>query len=190
MFFAGFLKPAAMPGIAASENPPDTRCGCRPSAGSALSLRLHELFGNKKTMQTSNAKYWKQSDSTDVRSITALHEGDGVIDVRPFFNGLSQTGVQFHVWELAPGASEGNHIHQCDDNFEEIYYFFQGRGVMWIEGEDVPIEAGDAILVPPGVDHGFRNTGDEPLRLVLLFGKPQHSSGVREMAEAMNRDRL
>jgi mannose-6-phosphate isomerase-like protein (cupin superfamily) len=44
---------------------------------------------------------------------------------------------------------------------------------MWIEGEELPIVAGDAFLVPPGVDHGFRNTGSEPLRLVLLFGKPR-----------------
>lgn len=45
--------------------------------------------------------------------------------------------------------------------------------MMWIEGEEIPVTAGDAILVPPGVDHGFRNIGDEPLWLVLLFGKPR-----------------
>ena len=37
----------------------------------------------------------------------------------------------------------------------------------------VPVTAGDAVLVPPGVDHGFRNTGTEPLRLILLWGEPQ-----------------
>ena len=44
---------------------------------------------------------------------------------------------------------------------------------MWIDGEDVPVTAGDAVMVPPGVDHGFRNTGTEPLRLILLWGEPQ-----------------
>jgi oxalate decarboxylase/phosphoglucose isomerase-like protein (cupin superfamily) len=29
------------------------------------------------------------------------------------------------------------------------------------------------MLVPPGIDHGFANTGTEPLRLVLLFGEPR-----------------
>lgn len=125
-------------------------------------------------MKTNGKKYWKQSDNTDVQSVTAIHAGQKAIRVRSFFDGLSQTGVHLHVWELASGASEGNHIHQGADSLEETYYFLQGRGVMWIEGEEVPIQAGDAILVPPGVDHGFRNTGDEPLRLVLLFGKPQH----------------
>lgn len=124
-------------------------------------------------MQPDGMKYWKQSDTTDVRLVDAIHEGQGAIRIRPFFNGLSKTGVHFHVWELAPGVSEGAHVHEGDDNYEETYYFLQGRGVMTVEGRDVPVQAGDAILVPPGVDHGFRNTGDEPLRLVLLFGKPR-----------------
>ena len=117
--------------------------------------------------------FWKESDTTDIREIQAIHDGDSAIRVRAFFKNKSRTGVHFHVWELAPGASEGNHIHTGDDDgFEETYYFLHGQGVMWIDGEEVPIAAGDAILVPPGVDHGFRNTGSEPLRLVLLFGKP------------------
>jgi mannose-6-phosphate isomerase-like protein (cupin superfamily) len=103
----------------------------------------------------------------------AIHGGDGAIRVCSFFKEQSRTGVNLHVWELAPGVSEGNHVHAGDDNYEETYYFLQGRGVMWIEGEDVPVQAGDAVLVPPDVDHGFRNTGDELLRLVLLFGKPR-----------------
>lgn len=124
-------------------------------------------------MATPAPKYWKQSDKEQVRSVEAIHEGKGVICLRPFFKGLSTTGVNFHVWELAPGVSEGNHVHEGEEDYEETYYFLQGRGVMWIEGEEVPVEAGDAVLVPPGVDHGFANTGDEPLRLVLLFGRPR-----------------
>jgi mannose-6-phosphate isomerase-like protein (cupin superfamily) len=116
--------------------------------------------------------FWKENDSTGVREIAAIHDGDGTIRVRPFFRNQSRTGVHFHIWELAPGVSEGNHIHEGDDGFEETYYFLQGQGVMRIDGEEVLVAAGDAILVPPGVDHGFRNTGGEPLRLVLLFGKP------------------
>ncbi|MCX5658794.1 MAG: cupin domain-containing protein [Planctomycetota bacterium] len=124
-------------------------------------------------MTSPSPKYWKQSDSTDVRDWHAIHEGDGTIRVRSFFDGLGTTGVRMHLWELAPGVSEGDHIHAGDDNYEETYYFLNGRGVMTIEGEEVEIQAGDAVLVPPGVDHGFRNTGDEPLRVVLLFGKPR-----------------
>ena len=44
--------------------------------------------------------------------------------------------------------------------------------MMSVEGKDVPIKAGDSIMVPPGVDHGFRNTGNDLLKLVLIWGKP------------------
>ena len=120
--------------------------------------------------------YWKENDSDEIRNVEAVHDGDGAIKKKRFFQGKGSLGVNFHIWELDPGASEGNHIHEGDDNYEETYYFMQGRGVMWIDGEDVPVSAGDAVLVPPGVDHGFRNTGDEPLRLVLLFGKPNNQT--------------
>ena len=43
---------------------------------------------------------------------------------------------------------------------------------MRIAGKSIPIKPGDAFLVQTGVDHGLRNTGGGPLRLVLLFGKP------------------
>ena len=42
---------------------------------------------------------------------------------------------------------------------------------MNIEDEEVLIEKGDAILVPPGIKHGILNNGDKPLKFVLLFEK-------------------
>ena len=120
------------------------------------------------------ATFCKQSDSTDLSPPTSIHAGDGVIRRRLFFREQSRLPVRFDVWELAPGASEGNHIHGAGGNrpLEEIYYFLEGHGVLLIEGEEVPVAPGDAVLVPPGVDHGLYNRGTEPLRLVLLFGEP------------------
>jgi mannose-6-phosphate isomerase-like protein (cupin superfamily) len=122
------------------------------------------------------ANYWKQTDSTDLRAQPAIHEGEGTILRRLFFREQSQLGVRFDVWELPPGASEGCHTHDGADALEEIYYVLQGHGLMRIEAEEVTLAPGDAVLVPPGVDHGLFNTGPEPLRLVLLFGKPQPTS--------------
>src|SRR5262245_34094579 len=127
--------------------------------------------------------HWKQSDATERRTHPALHGGDGAIVRRPLFREQSRLPVKLDAWELAPGVSEGRHTHGGPRSpdatdydprpLEEIYYFLEGRGVMWIGAEDVPVAAGDAVLVPPGVDHGFRNTGTGPLRLVLLWGEPQ-----------------
>ena len=118
------------------------------------------------------ATFWKESDSTDIRPRTAIHDGEGTILRRMFFREQSRLGVRFDVWELPPGVSEGSHVHEGEKALEEVYYFLAGHGTMWIEGEEVAVAPGDAVMVPPGVDHGLANTGTEPLRLVLLFGKP------------------
>lgn len=109
-----------------------------------------------------------------------MHGGEGVIVRRSFFREQSRLPIRLDVWELAPDVSEGRHTHGGptatlgdERPLEEIYYFLQGSGVMWVDGEEEPVQAGDAVLVPPGVDHGFRNTGTEPLRLVLIWGEPE-----------------
>ena len=116
--------------------------------------------------------FFKENDSTEVRRVEAIHEGRGAIQVRSFFEGKSRLGTRFHVWELEPGTSEGTHTHEEEGALEEIYYFLQGQGRMWIGGDPVAVSAGDAILVPAGVPHGFENNGTSPLRVVLFFGKP------------------
>ena len=117
--------------------------------------------------------FWKQSPSTDVVKAETIHEGNGAIKTRRLFEGVSRLGISLAVWELDPGVSEGSHTHEAERPLEEVYYFMEGSGVMWVDGEDVPVAAGDAVLVPPGADHGFRNTGDGPLKLVLLWRAPR-----------------
>ena len=118
--------------------------------------------------------YWKEKDSTDLR-VYRIHEGDGEIKTHGFFGGRSKLPVKVEMWELDPGVSEGSHSHEGDNALEELYYFLEGHGTMWVDGEDVPIAAGDAVLVPPGADHGFRNSGQEPLKLVIVWGTPTNS---------------
>ena len=129
--------------------------------------------------------FFKENDSTEVRRVEGIHEGNGAIQVRSFFEAKSRLGTHFHVWELDPGASEGTHTHQGEGALEEIYYFLQGRGRMWIKDESVTVSAGDAILVPPGIPHGFENNGSVPLRVVLFFGKPD-SRDATSQAKARN----
>ena len=116
--------------------------------------------------------YWKERESELAVRSQVIHGGDGEIKRRHFFAQISKLPVNMETWELDPGASEGGHIHDGDESLEEIYYFLEGTGTMQISGDEVPVQAGDAVLAPKGVEHGFRNTGDETLRLVLIWGKP------------------
>ena len=117
--------------------------------------------------------YWKEKDTEGVVEHKAVHEGEGSVSSRLFFEDVSSLPVTVAVWELEPGVSEGSHIHAGDGALEEMYYFLAGEGTMWVDGRDDAVSAGDAVLVPAGADHGFRNTGSAPLRLVLIWGRPR-----------------
>ena len=97
--------------------------------------------------------YWKETDSNDF-SYENLHGGKGIIRAHKFFTEQSQTGFGFQIWELAPGNSEGIHIHRGKNAYEEIYYFLAGKGIMTVRKEKVLVKKGDAVLVPPGIEPG------------------------------------
>ncbi len=119
-----------------------------------------------------HAKYYKEKDSEGIRLAPHIHDGDGTIKVRGFFTDVSQLPMRVQVWELAPDVSEGSHTHEGDGSLEEIYYFLEGAGIVWADDEVIPVEAGDAMMAPPGVEHGVRNTGTEPLKFVIIWGPP------------------
>ena len=116
--------------------------------------------------------YLKQSEATDRISHDQIHDGRGLIRRRSLFGESSQLPIRMEIWELDPGVTEGDHIHQEPSPLEEVYYFLEGEGIMTVDGEEVPVKAGDAILVPPGAHHGFQSTGADPLRLVIIWGAP------------------
>jgi mannose-6-phosphate isomerase-like protein (cupin superfamily) len=132
------------------------------------------------TPTSGGARYWRTSDREGVRDYPSIHEGEGVIRVKSFFDGRTTTGVHVHVWELPPGATEGRHTHPADDpkdDWEELYYVLSGQGVATFDGgEELALAPGDSLLVPPDVDHGLENRGSVPLRIVLVLAHPVSES--------------
>ena len=68
---------------------------------------------------------------------------------------------------LPAGAVVGRHHHL---ETEEVYYLLEGRGQMTVAGETREVAAGDAVFIPRGAIHTLENTGDAPLRLLLVCG--------------------
>jgi mannose-6-phosphate isomerase-like protein (cupin superfamily) len=68
---------------------------------------------------------------------------------------------------LPAGAAVGRHHHL---ETEEIYYILEGRGRMTVAGETREVSAGDAVYIPRGATHTLENTGDKPVRLLLVCG--------------------
>ena len=115
----------------------------------------------------------KQNEQLDVIKNLGIHDGNGTITRRRFFKGLSKLPINFEIWELPPGTSEGTHRHDGESPLEEFYYFISGQGKMWVGTETFEIKPGDAVMAPPDLDHGFENTGDKTLKLAIIWGKPE-----------------
>ena len=79
--------------------------------------------------------------------------------------GLQRCGV--NIARVPPGKESFlPHRHERE---EEWLYVLSGRGVVEIDGEDLPVSAGDFVAFPaPSVVHHLRNPSDEDL--VYLMG--------------------
>lgn len=117
--------------------------------------------------------YYKQNDSKNISQIPAHHEGEGIFDICSLFDQELKIPIKTQIWELKPGFSEGMHHHSENDALEEFYYFLEGNGTMRVGDEKFSVIAGDAVLIPQNIDHGFENTGTEKLKLLIIWGKPK-----------------
>ncbi len=57
-----------------------------------------------------------------------------------------------------PGQELPVHVHAHE---HEVFDVLQGTGTMYLDGEAVELKAGDAVFVPAGVQHGFKNTSTD-----------------------------
>ena len=66
---------------------------------------------------------------------------------------------------LAPGAKVPNHIHPT----EEAMVILEGELEAVLGDETVTVSAGQTILAPPGVRHGFVNRSAGTARIIAIF---------------------
>src|SRR5262249_41403684 len=78
--------------------------------------------------------------------------------------GAVHTG--FGICVLDPGGSVPAHIH----SFEGSFYVEEGSGVRETSEGSFEVVAGDYGLIPVGVPHQWRNTGDRPVRWAEMQG--------------------
>ncbi len=106
-------------------------------------------------------------DRALLRPQPKLNGGEGVAQYRRaltpevFYTNWSYVD---HVL-LPPGASIGAHRHE---GVEEFYYVMTGQGTAMVNKETAPIAKGDAVPVLLNEVHSFRNTGTEPLELMVV----------------------
>ena len=65
-----------------------------------------------------------------------------------------------------PGCGAPTHTHY---DAEELVTVLEGSGEFWIEEERTALEAGDTVVVPAFLYHGFRNIGEGKLHILAVL---------------------
>jgi quercetin dioxygenase-like cupin family protein len=70
---------------------------------------------------------------------------------------------------LVPGSKVPYHFHR---NRESVIMVISGNAIEVIEGEEIPIRAGDVLFIPAGEKHTTVNGSDEDFRYLEFFTYP------------------
>lgn len=73
--------------------------------------------------------------------------------------------IDFRISRYAPAAYVEEHVHKVQ---EQIYYVLEGEGMLTTGGSEHLMRAHDYIWIPPGVRHGFTNTGTAGLVFLVI----------------------
>jgi mannose-6-phosphate isomerase-like protein (cupin superfamily) len=71
----------------------------------------------------------------------------------------------FSIIEIVAGRELEAHVHDSED---DAFYILEGEMTFVFGDEEASAGPGAFVLVPPGVEHGFRNDGDSPVRMLNI----------------------
>jgi quercetin dioxygenase-like cupin family protein len=77
--------------------------------------------------------------------------------------------VGVSMLEIEPGIAVPVHTH--DQQIDSIL-ILSGQAEALINGSWRSVSEGDYLFIPPGIEHGVRNTGDRPLRIFVHHSPP------------------
>jgi len=94
--------------------------------------------------------------------------GHGVRFGNVEFLGLSEHSPRFNVsvFTIAPGADGPEaHVHADED---DAFYILDGELTFLLDEGKLVAPEGTFVLVPPGVNHTFRNARETPTRVLNI----------------------
>ncbi len=100
------------------------------------------------------------------------------------FRQVLSTGqhTQLVVMSLVPNEDIGVEIHQAVDQFIRVE---KGEAKAILNGEEIMLRDGSAVLVPAGTEHNIVNlSATNPLKLYTLYSPPHHRDGVIHKTKA------
>jgi quercetin dioxygenase-like cupin family protein len=67
------------------------------------------------------------------------------------------------IIDFAAGRELEAHVHDAED---DAFYILDGELTFVLGPDEVRAPAGTFVLIPPGVEHGFRNDTEYPVRIL------------------------
>jgi mannose-6-phosphate isomerase-like protein (cupin superfamily) len=69
------------------------------------------------------------------------------------------------IIEIVAGRKLEAHVHDVED---DAFYILEGELTLVFGDDEVKAGPGAFLLVPPGVEHGFRNDGESSVRMLNI----------------------
>ncbi len=82
---------------------------------------------------------------------------------------LSLTGCEISINKLPAGVSVP-FVHAHKQN-EEIYIILEGQGLVYIDGEELPVTQGNVIRIDPDAARCFKAGADTSIRFICIQAK-------------------
>jgi len=93
----------------------------------------------------------------------------------PLVGRASQSSARYVRLEYSPGRRAHRHPHS-----EEVIYVVSGRGHVWLDGERLPVGAGDIVHIPTGRAHATVPDRGAPMELMCFFPHPDLADNIEE----------
>lgn len=88
---------------------------------------------------------------------------------------------QLVVMALKVGEDIGAEVHPEHDQFIRIE---SGEGKAVLNGEEIEIYEGSAIVIPAGTKHNLINTSQTMMKLYTIYTPPEHKDGTIHKTKA------
>jgi mannose-6-phosphate isomerase-like protein (cupin superfamily) len=110
---------------------------------------------------------WREGVKT--RMVTSVRDGATALCI-------------FEQW-VAPGLGAPTHSHAV----EEVLTVREGEAEIWLGDERMRATAGQSVIVPPGLKHGFRNSGTGTLHMHAVLASAIFEQTMEGTGEVIRR---